>query len=168
MIQVNDITHEVLRLAEHDLQVGDISVITEYQENLPQIHADHTQIQQVILNLVKNAIDAMRHDSPNKRQLRFDHRLRRKFNCFASYPRLRVWNSRRGPKSHIRSVFYNETYRYGTGALHLSNYGRGPRRQIAPVLQVNACAKPVIARRPISGGLDRADGPRGRTPHWKN
>ena len=69
MIQVNDITREVLRLAEHDLQVGDISVITEFQENLPQIHADHTQIQQVILNLVKNAIDAMRRDF-NKRQLR--------------------------------------------------------------------------------------------------
>ena len=56
-------------MAEHDLQVGDISVITEFQENLPQIHANRTQIQEVILNLVKNAIDAMRRDF-NKRQLR--------------------------------------------------------------------------------------------------
>jgi signal transduction histidine kinase len=69
MIQVNDITREVLRLVKHDLQVGDISVITEFQENLPQIHANGTQIQEVILNLIKNAIDAMRRVS-NKRQLR--------------------------------------------------------------------------------------------------
>ena len=69
MFQVNDITREALRLVEHDLQVGDISVITEFQENLPQIHANGTQIQEVILNLVKNAIDAMHRDS-NKRQLR--------------------------------------------------------------------------------------------------
>ena len=31
IIQINDITREVLRLAKHDLQVDDISVITEFQ-----------------------------------------------------------------------------------------------------------------------------------------
>jgi len=50
MIQVNDITREALRLVEHDLQVGNISVITEFNENLPQIYANGTQIQEVILN----------------------------------------------------------------------------------------------------------------------
>jgi signal transduction histidine kinase len=70
MIQINDVTREVLSLVEHDLRDNEISVVADYQENLPQIHADQTQMQQVILNLVKNAIDAMRGDSPNKRQLR--------------------------------------------------------------------------------------------------
>ncbi len=69
MIQVNDVIREVLNLLKHDLQGGEVSIIADYHENLPQIHADHTQIQQVILNLVRNAIDAMR-NSPNKRQLR--------------------------------------------------------------------------------------------------
>ena len=32
----------------------------------PRVHADHTQIQQIILNLLKNAIDAMS-SSPQKR-----------------------------------------------------------------------------------------------------
>ena len=44
MFQVNDITREALRLVEHDLQVGDISVITEFQEessaNTCQSYAD--------------------------------------------------------------------------------------------------------------------------------
>jgi signal transduction histidine kinase len=69
MIQVNDVTREVLSLVEHDLRGGEISVMADYQANVPKIHADHTQIQQVILNLIKNAIDAMR-SSRNKRQLR--------------------------------------------------------------------------------------------------
>ena len=115
---------------EHDLQVGDISVITEFQENLPQIHANGTQIQEVILNLVKNAIDAMHRDS-NKRQLRLITGFDGDSTVSLYIQKLRAWNSRREPKSHIRCVFYNETYWYGTGALHLSNYGRGPRRQVA-------------------------------------
>jgi signal transduction histidine kinase len=38
--------------------------------NLPEIHASHTQIQQAILNLFKNAIEAMRSVAPDKRRLR--------------------------------------------------------------------------------------------------
>jgi signal transduction histidine kinase len=47
-----------------------VSVTTEYQENLPQINADRIQLQQVILNLIKNAIDAMDATTPGKRRLR--------------------------------------------------------------------------------------------------
>jgi signal transduction histidine kinase len=70
MIQINDICSEVLNLVQDDLRVGAITATTEYQENIPQIHADHTQIQQVILNLVKNAIEAMRSGSSGNRRLR--------------------------------------------------------------------------------------------------
>jgi signal transduction histidine kinase len=57
-------------LVQDDLRVGAITATAEYQENLPQIHADHTQIQQVILNVVKNAIEAMRSGSSSSRRLR--------------------------------------------------------------------------------------------------
>jgi signal transduction histidine kinase len=46
-------------LVENDLHVYEVSVSTEFQDNLPKIMADRTQLQQVILNLVKNAIEAM-------------------------------------------------------------------------------------------------------------
>ncbi|MGB6288146.1 MAG: MASE4 domain-containing protein, partial [Xanthobacteraceae bacterium] len=70
MIQINDICSEVLNLVQDDLRAEAITATAEYQENLPQIHAAHTQIQQVILNLVKNATEAMRSGSSGNRRLR--------------------------------------------------------------------------------------------------
>ncbi|MGA7786614.1 MAG: ATP-binding protein [Xanthobacteraceae bacterium] len=76
MIQINLVVREVLNLVREDLQVEAIATAAEYGENLPDIHAAHTQIQEVILNLVKNAIDAMRSVPPDKRRLRLVTGLR--------------------------------------------------------------------------------------------
>jgi signal transduction histidine kinase len=70
LVQINDIIREVLDLVQDDLRAETIAATVEYQDNLPKILGAHTQIQQVILNLVKNAIDAMRFVPPEKRRLR--------------------------------------------------------------------------------------------------
>jgi signal transduction histidine kinase len=70
MQQINDIILETLSMVQHDLQVDGISVTAEYRDDLPQIYADRIQIQQVILNLIKNAIEAMRSSPRDKRHLR--------------------------------------------------------------------------------------------------
>ena len=59
MVEINRLAREVLRMVENDLHVHGVSVSTEFQEDVPQVMADPTQLQQVILNLVKNAIDAI-------------------------------------------------------------------------------------------------------------
>ena len=59
MIEINRLVQQVLRMVENDLHVHGVSVSTEFQEDLPQVMADRTQLQQVILNLIKNAIEAM-------------------------------------------------------------------------------------------------------------
>ncbi len=46
-------------MVENDVHVHGISISIEFQDNLPQVSADAIQLQQVILNLVKNAIDAI-------------------------------------------------------------------------------------------------------------
>ena len=58
-IEINDVVQEVLRMVENDLRGQGVTVSTEFQEGLPQITGDRTLLQQVILNLVKNAIEAM-------------------------------------------------------------------------------------------------------------
>jgi len=70
MQQINDIVLETLSLVQHDLLIDGISVTADYRDDLPQIHVDRMQMQLVILNLIKNAIEAM-HSSPRgKRHLR--------------------------------------------------------------------------------------------------
>ncbi|SHH14401.1 MASE4 domain-containing protein [Bradyrhizobium erythrophlei] len=68
--RVEDVARQVLRLLQHDLQVNEVSVATEFQDNLPEVHLDSTQLQQVLLNLVKNAIDAMSSVAPDARHVR--------------------------------------------------------------------------------------------------
>jgi signal transduction histidine kinase len=58
-IEINRLARQVLRMVENDLHVNGVTVSTEFQEDLPQIMADRTLLQQVILNLLKNAIEAM-------------------------------------------------------------------------------------------------------------
>jgi signal transduction histidine kinase len=59
MVDINLLAWEVLGMVENDLHIHGVSTSTECQEGLPQITADPIQLQQVILNLVKNAIDAI-------------------------------------------------------------------------------------------------------------
>jgi signal transduction histidine kinase len=69
IFDVNDVVREVLALIQHDLQSDGVSVRTELGYDLPQITADRTQMQQVILNLVRNGVDSMRGVSPGERHL---------------------------------------------------------------------------------------------------
>jgi signal transduction histidine kinase len=70
LTRVEDVARLVLRLLQHDLQIIEVSVATEFQDNLPDVHLDGTQLQLVLLNLVKNAIEAMSFVVPEARRLR--------------------------------------------------------------------------------------------------
>jgi signal transduction histidine kinase len=75
MIQVDDVARQVLMSMEPELSLNEVSLATEFQNVLPEVHADRTQIQQVISNLVRNAIDAMNANPPRARRLRLAARL---------------------------------------------------------------------------------------------
>jgi signal transduction histidine kinase len=70
MVEIDRLVREVLRMVENDLHVHGVSVSTELQEDTPQVRADPIQLQQVILNLVKNAIDAIAVGSKTIRAIR--------------------------------------------------------------------------------------------------
>ena len=57
---VNDLVREVLTLVRGDVENQRVSVSAELAEGLPQVPANPVQLRQVLVNLVMNAVDAMR------------------------------------------------------------------------------------------------------------
>jgi signal transduction histidine kinase len=70
LTRVEGVVRLALRLLQHDIQTNEVSVTTEFQGDLPEVHLDDTQLQQVLLNLIKNAIEAMSSVAPQARLLR--------------------------------------------------------------------------------------------------
>jgi len=59
-LDLNELVREVLALTERELQRSRISVELGLHEQLPPVKADRIQLQQVLINLITNAIEAMR------------------------------------------------------------------------------------------------------------
>jgi len=60
---------DVLAFTEQELRSHDIVVETRLENALPQILGDRVQLQQVLLNLIMNAIEAMRGVNDRRREL---------------------------------------------------------------------------------------------------
>ena len=58
-IDLNEATREVVALSMSELQLQRVAVRLELADDLPPVKGDRVQLQQVILNLVLNASDAM-------------------------------------------------------------------------------------------------------------
>ncbi|MDF1590297.1 MAG: ATP-binding protein [Desulfobacterales bacterium] len=57
-INTNQFISEVIELLEREAGSGGIKFFTDFEENLPNILSDPSQLQQVMLNLITNSIDA--------------------------------------------------------------------------------------------------------------
>lgn len=68
-LDVNGCLGEVLRLLRSELVARGVTVQCELAANPPQVVADRVQLQQILLNLIANACDAMEANPRNKRIL---------------------------------------------------------------------------------------------------
>jgi len=69
-VDINSAISEVLSLTRQELQRSGITARAELDPNLPSVLADRVQVQQVVLNLVMNGIEAMRGVIDRSRVLR--------------------------------------------------------------------------------------------------
>jgi signal transduction histidine kinase len=68
-VDLNEATREVIALSLSELQRGRVILRTELTDDLPPVTGDRVQLQQVILNLLLNASDAMSGINDRPRQL---------------------------------------------------------------------------------------------------
>jgi len=69
-LDINDVIREVVALSDNELRRNRVSLRTDLPGNLPPIVVDRVLLEQVMLNLTMNAIEAMRAVSDRARVLR--------------------------------------------------------------------------------------------------
>jgi C4-dicarboxylate-specific signal transduction histidine kinase len=73
-LDVNELIRGVLLLVDGELRRSGVVVRTDLVPGIPSVLADRVQLQQVILNLVMNGIDAMTKVADRRRELRIESR----------------------------------------------------------------------------------------------
>ena len=68
-LDVNDIVSEAMNIVEHELLRHRVSQRTELSSDLPVVLGDRIQLQQVLLNLIINGIEAMQPVTDRRREL---------------------------------------------------------------------------------------------------
>lgn len=68
-VNLDNLVRHTVSLSEPDLLASGVSVSTDFRADQTVVRADPIQLQQVVLNLIRNAIDAMRNTTRNDRQL---------------------------------------------------------------------------------------------------
>jgi len=76
-LHVNEAISEVIELTRGEATKNGVSVQTQFAESLPAVNADRTQLQQVILNLILNAIQAMGESGIALRELQISTEAKR-------------------------------------------------------------------------------------------
>ena len=58
-VQINDLIEELVELSAQKAKYSNVTINTALQKDLPPLHVSETEVQQVFLNLINNALDAM-------------------------------------------------------------------------------------------------------------
>ena len=69
LASINDIVEELGPITRADARANDVRIVLELAAGLPPVSVDRIQIQQVLLNLLRNAIDALAAVPPEQREI---------------------------------------------------------------------------------------------------
>jgi PAS domain S-box-containing protein len=68
-LDINDVIHEVIALVDSEVRTHRVTLRTELSAALPPVQGDRIQLQQVVLNLLLNGIEAMQTVTGREREL---------------------------------------------------------------------------------------------------
>lgn len=68
-VQLNHVVQETIGLLHSELAIKGVSVQLDLEPTLPEVSGDYVELQQVVINLILNALDAMAGQEPGTRRL---------------------------------------------------------------------------------------------------
>jgi len=74
-LEINPVIQGIVDLIQGEIIIVKASVAMDLREEIPAVYGDRIQIQQVILNLLLNALDAVREQPENAREVRISTRI---------------------------------------------------------------------------------------------
>jgi len=69
LVDLGELVQEAIQFLHRELQIQGIRLNQDFAAKVPPVRGDRTQLQQVALNLIMNAIHAVRDQTPDRRQL---------------------------------------------------------------------------------------------------
>jgi two-component system sensor kinase FixL len=75
LLEFNDVVHQCLVFLRHESEDKNVVIKATLEPNLPPIQGDRIQLQQVIVNLIVNSIQAMQATSQTQREINVETRL---------------------------------------------------------------------------------------------
>ena len=128
-LDINEAVREVIELTRSEAATNGVSVQSELAGGLPLIQGDRVQLQQVVLNLIINAAEAMSGASDGPREL-----LISTGTSDTGDVRVAVRDSgpglAGGARAPLRTLLHDQAGRFGAGAIDLPLDHRGTRRTI--------------------------------------
>ena len=128
-VDINAAIREVIEMTRSEAMKNAVLVRTELAEGLPLVPGDRVELQQVILNLILNAFEAMSEASEGARTV--DRRRNDQVGRPAGLPaRFRPGTGAGDDRESLQGVPHDQTGRLGPGAVDMPHDRRIARRKI--------------------------------------
>ena len=118
-LDLNDVVREAIVLVQHEISRHGVSLRMELAPALPVILGDRVQLQQLIINLVMNGIEAMQTVTDRPRELVIRSRQDETQQAIVECDGLRRRDFRRECKPAVQRLLHHQVQRPGYGALDL-------------------------------------------------
>jgi two-component system sensor kinase FixL len=113
-VNINDLVSNVVRMVNSEASLHSCEVTTFLQPDLPLVNADPVELQQVMLNLVVNAFDALRGIPESNRKIRIATKTNK-----AGEVEVGVHDSGAGIPKDARKRLFEQFFTTKTGGLGL-------------------------------------------------
>ncbi len=70
VLDINAIINDVLELFQNSIRMNDVTLLLDLSPGLPKVSGDRIRLEQVLLNIMTNSLEAMKIDSPRTLTIR--------------------------------------------------------------------------------------------------